>query len=201
MRRGYDISHWAGKVNYMQVAFEKPDFLIFKASDGNHERYRYLEHFDSELLPNWFYSHLVLGDIPIGVYHWFANGVSVPQQIELTKFMLEHLDPPPNSLWLDLEEKGPGGSWSGVAAWMQAMPNPGIYTSSGWLNWASAAWGPRPPWLAQYPLWLAQYPTKPDLAKPPVAPAPWQKWCVWQVDKNHRLPGIVSGISLDVMEG
>jgi GH25 family lysozyme M1 (1,4-beta-N-acetylmuramidase) len=203
MQKGYDVSHWAGTINYMQLAYERPDFLIFKASDGNFETGRYREHFDSQLLSNWFYSHLVMPDIPIGVYHWFANGVKVAEQVDYAKFMLDHLDPLPNSLWLDLEEKTPGGSWAAVAAWLQAMmpkmPQVGIYTSAGWLNWADKAWGPRPAWLAQYPLWLASYPSVVNLAKPPAAPPPWQKWAIWQVDKNHKVPGIPGGVSLDVI--
>ncbi len=199
-RRGYDISHWAGEINWMQVAYGKPDFLIFKASDGNFETGRYRENFDSKLIPNWERAHKYV-KCPIDVYHWWVPGKNVMWQIDLAKFVMETLDPAPGRMWLDMEEKtSGGGGWASVVAFLQSFPGCGVYTSPGFLGWADSTWGKRPPWLAQYPLWLAQYPYTVDLTKPPKAPPPWPKWDVWQVNKNHKVAGIPGGISLDVME-
>lgn len=195
---GWDISHWAGQPNWAQLSFEAPAFLIFKASDGNHERNRYMEHFDSQLLPNWFWSHQVMPGLPMDVYHWYANAMPVAEQIDLHQHALKLLTPAPRRSWLDLEEKTPGGSWADIRSWLSSIPCPGVYTSPGWLAWADKVWGPRPAWLAALPFWLAQYPYKLDLSNPPKSPAPWTKWLIWQVNKNHRVPGLPGGVSLDL---
>lgn len=199
MRKGFDISHWAGTINWAQVAYGKPDWLCFKASDGNWETGRYMENFDSRLLPNWDGAHRYVKSARKDTYHWLANGKDPNWQADLARFIHGLLDPKPITMWLDAEEKTKGGSWAGFRIVLDALVNPGIYTSPGWLAWADIAWGLRPAWLAQYPLWLAVYPKVVDLSKPPKAPKPWLKWEVWQVDKNHKLPGITSGISLDVI--
>lgn len=195
--QGWDISHWAGAPNWLQLSYQQPDFLIFKASDGNHERNRYCEHFDSQVLLNWHWAHLAMPLLPMDIYHWYANAVPCVEQIKLHAHALRVLQPSARYSWLDLEEKGQGGSWADIRAWVAAFPGAGLYTSPGWLTWADKAWGPRPNWLAGCPLWLAQYPVKVDLNNPPRPPLPWAQWRIWQVNKNYRVPGLLGGVSLD----
>ena len=199
MKKGYDISHWAGEINWMQVAYNRPDFLIFKASDGNWEMYRYRENFDSKLIPNWERSIKYVKSASVfDTYHWLANGKDANWQADLVQFVNLTLDPTPHMTWLDAEEKTPGGSWPKFKTVWDVCD--GTYTSPGWLDWASRTWGKCPFNLADKPLYLAQYPTTLDLNKPPLAPRPWNYWTIWQCNKNYKVPGIPGGVSLDVME-
>ena len=62
-----------------------------------------------------------------------------------------------------------------------------IYTNA--TEWRTMT--TQPAWAAQYPLWAAAWGTA-----PPVVPAPWADWRMWQYSNVGQVAGIVGNVDL-----
>lgn len=165
-RKGIDVSHYQGTVNWAQVAKDGIDYAMIKASEG--EGYT-----DPLFAANW--AGCKNNGVLCGAYHYFLPTNSFLKQADLLINQLKTVDfspvadlPPA----IDCEDQEGVSASTYVyalkglltALQKQIKCTPLIYVSPAfWQNLGS-------PDFTEYPLWVANYTS----ASEPEIPAPWK---------------------------
>ena len=192
-----DISKWQGQIDYDKFVNSGIFWAIVRASFGTYEDSRFQE------------SKLGLAEraFPFGTYHfmdlyyypeqcaelWAEQILSIPSSVSLLPGMDFYKDymgiyhPTERTYhWLDVETYGIHGyppaevrNW--IRRFLAEMDSfipglkIGIYTN--YYTWRDFV-GDMPE-LAERKLWIARY-----SQYPPIVPAPWQEWFLWQFSKS-----------------
>lgn len=185
VKRGVDLSHYQGLVNFQQVAAAGLDFVYLKATQGtDYTDPTYAQHA----------SAVAKTALLHGAYHYFqpdqdpvAQARHFVQQVRMSR----HSMPP----MLDVETVGQASADTirkGVLIWLQHVHQalncrPILYSYGDF--WQQNL-GPA---LNAYPFWLADY------SKSLQVPTGLQNLRLWQYSATGRVPGIENQVDLDVL--
>ncbi len=186
---GIDVSHWNGKVDWVQVQQSGRRFAIMKATENT-------TYFDDTFVNNWTMSQAA--GLVRGAYHFFHADTNPVAQAD---YFLQHVPLSPSDLppVLDLEttQLQSGAKVAANAlAWLERVEaqtgrRPILYTYPAF--WPSIG---NPSGFAKYPLWIANYGVK-----CPKVPGQWTGWPFWQYSSKGAVPGISGNVDLNVFNG
>lgn len=191
MRRGIDVSHHQGVIDWRRVAADEVVFVMGKATEGTTFR-------DHRWATNRAGARA--NRIPVGAYHFARPNGSVADALVEARHHLRHATPAAGDIVpaLDLEATllSAKDTTRWALAWLNAVEEaigatPIVYTGSGW---AATHLHPDPA-LKRYPLWVAHYTTKPA----PRLPKPWTEWMWWQHTDKGPTAGIARGVDTNRM--
>lgn len=203
MKKGLDVSHYQGKVDWDLVKSHGIEFAYVKATEG-------VSTIDAQFKRNW----QVLGDkhLTRGVYHFCHPEMDMGVQ---GKFFAQTVGAlkQGDTVWADVESTHPNGASD---TWLHYDEKTrrlkldhflesadeeftklsgfkvltGIYTDKGdWEAYFSHEYD-----HSGRNLWLASLTSHaPDPIKP------WKKVKIWQYSFNGKIPGIIGNVDLDYM--
>lgn len=190
---GVDISRWQGKVDVIDLAQRKVEFVFLKATQG-------AVHQDADYRGN--IASLRRLSIRVGSYHFFDNRVAVRAQLE-NFYRSADVRSGDLAPVIDVETVFGPSDGSGQDAYALEVSRfaeglfqrykvkPIIYTSRGFANRMKL--GTR---LAQYPLWISEW----GVAAP-TTPHGWGRWVFWQYSDNGVTAGRQGKIDENVFRG
>lgn len=181
---GLDLSHHQATIDFETLIEEKPNFLIFKATEG-------CTHKDKQFKTNW--KEAKKHDLVRGAYHFFCYGSKGKDQARyfIQNVKLQRGDLPPV---LDLEYR-------------RRMPKDAnvIREIKAWLKDVEAHYKVKPIIYVgevyykrylegkisdEYPIWLCEYYKSPAL-----------DWTFWQITDQHRIDGVRGHVDKNVFYG
>lgn len=184
MKKGIDVSHHQGTVDWHRVRGDGIEFVFLKATEGR-----------SSKDPN-FQANLngaKNAGLAVGAYHFARPSANTFEQ-EALHFLAVVENSDLDFVALDYEDEHVTGSKAEWAySWLQIVEKkfdrlPYLYTYIPYWQ----AHGSKDPKFAKYPLWVAAYrPTAPTL------PAPWKEWAIWQYTSNGSVSGIGGRVDLN----
>jgi lysozyme len=188
---GIDVSHYQSHVDWAAVAEGGVQFAFAKASEGALVP-------DQYFVDNW--SGMKAAGMLRGAYHFFhpnadpqAQAANFLKRLAAANGGSALLAPGDLPAALDIEVTDGASTaalLAGVSSWLAAIQTatgkrPIIYTYPSF--WKSTLGNPAT--LSDYPLWIAHL----NVASPTV-PGGWQKWHIWQCDKQLK-PGVPAPIT------
>jgi GH25 family lysozyme M1 (1,4-beta-N-acetylmuramidase) len=190
---GVDVSNHQRDVNWAFVASAGYRWAAAKATEG----IGYRDPFYARNRDGAKANGLVFG-----AYHWLRPNLDVAAQVGN---FITHTGSADGCdfVMLDAEEGGLTGpaisQWCAAVAELTGKPIAiycGAYTDP---KVRPVEWRQYTPWLAAYP---AGYEVHPDPAtlKPPVNPAPWGRWDIWQYTSSGRVPGVAGNCDVNVAD-
>lgn len=199
VRRGIDVSHWQGRINWRRVRNGGVSFAIAKATDGT----RVVDgtyHRNSRMARR--------AGIAFTAYHFARPAGGVANARAQADFFVKHAKLQPSDLVpaLDLEKTGSLGPVA-LQRWVLAFlmrvdqrlgVKPMVYTSPGF--WTGNMANTRSIVKAGFRvLWVAHWGT----ARPSVPAKRWNGsgWTIWQWTKCGRVRGIRGCVDRDAMSG
>jgi lysozyme len=190
--RGFDVSHYQGKVRWDLIPRDGLNFVFVKATGGTN-------HVDPEFNNNWHGAREA--GLPRGAYHFFCGQDDAEVQAEHfanTVIRLKADDLPPV---LDVEVTDGVSQQQlldGVVVWLKAVERrlgrrPILYTGRAFAEQYLTDVR-----LSGYALWLAAY-----REQAPSAPSVWQEqgWMFWQHSQNGALVGVETNVALSIFHG
>lgn len=178
--KGIDISHWNGKVDFAAIKKAGIKFVISKATEGTSST-------DSYFSTNW--NEAKAHGLIRGAYHFFHPNLNAAAQFEHYKKVVGTIDKTDFAPILDFE------TTDGLNA------HDCVNHGADWMNAAKAFYGrtpifysylsfirdnlKNPTYYGSFPLWLAAY-----AKMPPVCPAPWPHYAIWQYSESGVCPGV-----------
>jgi GH25 family lysozyme M1 (1,4-beta-N-acetylmuramidase) len=190
---GIDVSNHQRDVNWAFVASAGYRWAAAKATEG----IGYRDPFYARNRDGAKANGLVFG-----AYHWLRPNLDVAAQVGN---FITHTGSADGCdfVMLDAEEGGLTGpaisQWCAAVAELTGKPIAiycGAYTDP---KVRPVEWRQYTPWLAAYP---AGYEVHPDPAtlEPPVNPAPWGRWDIWQYTSSGRVPGVAGNCDVNVAD-
>jgi GH25 family lysozyme M1 (1,4-beta-N-acetylmuramidase) len=190
---GVDVSNHQRDVNWAFVASAGYRWAAAKATEG----IGYRDPFYARNRDGAKANGLVFG-----AYHWLRPNLDVAAQVGN---FITHTGSADGCdfVMLDAEEGGLTGpaisQWCAAVAELTGKPIAiycGAYTDP---KVRPVEWRQYTPWLAAYP---AGYEVHPDPAtlEPPVNPAPWGRWDIWQYTSSGRVPGVAGNCDVNVAD-
>lgn len=186
MRRGIDVSHHQGRIDWRKVAASGIDWA--------YQRMQYGLTVDREWAHNWEQAR---GLLDVGAYVYFLPHQGALVQAEWLCELLSMGGAGTLPVVLDIETGKPDSAE--VQEWlryveMRTSKTPRIYGSAGVLP---SLIGTDERW-ARYGLWVADY------GRPvgqPRVPKPWLKWEIHQYTDKGVVPGIKGFVDMNVCRG
>jgi lysozyme len=194
-RKGIDVSHFNGTIDWPTVATQNVDFAYAKATQGT-------EFEDIKFSENW--KNIKRAGIARGAYHFYAPADDPYQQAQffISRVEEEGFDKNDLAPMLDLEGSNIGGIaidryQQNVLTWLRLVEEhfkvkPFIYTDNPFANKYLVD-----PSFTGYKLWIAEYTDAPH----PNTPETWVDygWHIWQRTADDKLKGIAGYVDHDLM--
>lgn len=174
-KKGIDVYHSTGKIDWAKVKAGGFDFAFIKCTEGLWV--------DPMFETNW--KAAKAAGIERGLYHFFHPSVDVKQAVAKIEQQLGDdmgelapaLDWEKHELSIE-QEVAAGKAWLLEAeSWFGKKPF--IYSYGDYINDLG-----NPLWMLNYPLWLADYRSSPHI------PHPWTSYAYWQYSESETVPGI-----------
>lgn len=187
-RRGIDISHWQGIVDFDKVKASGIDFVIIKAGGSDAGLYK-----DSKFGIN--YTNAKAAGLGVGAYYFVGKNFTSAVDGKADAYRFAELlagkkfDYP---VYLDLEATSPADKYGATEAAIEFCKTMedfgyyvGIYASdiSGFVDRLDL------PRLNAYDKWVARYESSPQVVK---------QYGMWQHSSRGVVPGIKGNVDLDV---
>lgn len=194
---GVDVSHNNGPIDWPSVGRSDVKFAYAKATEGR-------GHEDPAFERNW--SEMAKAKLYRGAYHFARPGTAARPQADFFAAMVGELGPGDLPPALDLEAQD-GQDAAQLLDWtlafvarIDALLGRKCVIYTGRL-WRETMGNPMAVTLAEHPLWTARYGSQ-----PPVVPATWHKWDIWQftngINGDARIiPGIRGSVDCDWFNG
>lgn len=181
--RGFDVSHYQGRIDWPTVAKEPYSYVVIKATQGT----RYV---DPRLRDNA--AGAEQHNIAHGFYHFYDPSADPAVQAKHFIDTVRPLKAPFRPI-LDVEiahKQSVSDIREGVSIWLRAVEKafdckPALYTYAGFWD-AHFAEG-----FDSYRFWLADYAAEPN------PPKSRPRWLLWQYSQHGRVPGVPSLVDLD----
>lgn len=181
--RGFDVSHYQGRIDWSTVARGPYRYVLIKATQGT-------RHIDPRLQENA--AGAKQNNIAHGFYHFYDPSADPAAQ---AKHFIDTVRPfnAPFRPILDVEiaqKQSVSTIREGVSTWLREVEKafgcePTLYTyASFWDTHFRVGFD-------SYRFWLADYAPKPN------PPKSRPRWLLWQYSQNGRVPGVPSLVDLD----
>lgn len=192
--RGADFSQFQGVVDWT-LAGPAIDFAYIRFADGFYR--------DTKFSVNWSgsFQRCELR----GVYHYLRSSLDAHVQAERLCAALtssEHgIGELPPAIDVEKHDGTAAQIEDHIAAWNLVVERelgvlPVVYTGPWfWDFWVKSAR------FVHLPLWVAEYPEGVLPSAPPLLPAPWPTWTLWQYTNRGQIPGCAKRVDLNVFNG
>lgn len=185
---GFDVSHWSGEIDWVQLNVENVGFIYAKSTEGSTGTDEMFEQFKSGAKS---------AGIPFGAYHFFSTTSDPKKQAQhfVAQSSVEKGSLPPV---LDIETISNNVSkdqlQQNALIWLQEVEaatgcRPLVYASLSFYNQNMGSS------LTDYGLWLAKYSNELEL------PNAVSDWVFWQYQADQQQVGVSGTVDLDRFNG